>query len=107
MRIRIDKIDGFIRVYDEARCLVLLRPEKYDAIYNRIRYLISINSGIKYIFSHYYMKIKNDSHDSLHIEKILTLHNVIIFIKLVLNKDENHYYYNIFLEKCSYQLAKK
>ena len=25
----------------------------------------------------------------------------------VLNKDKNHYYFNVFLEKCLYQLAKK
>ena len=37
----------------------------------------------------------------------MTLHNVIIHIKSVLNKDQNHYYYNIFLEKCSYRLAEK
>ena len=36
----------------------------------------------------------------------MTLHNVIILIKSGLNKDKNHYYYKIFLEKCSYQLAK-
>ena len=29
-----------------------------------------------------------------------------IFINSVFNKDENKYYYNIFLEKCSYQLPK-
>ena len=40
--------------------------------------------------------------DSLLIEKILTLHNVIIYIKSVLNKDKNHYYYRMFLEECSY-----
>ena len=28
-------------------------------------------------------------------------------IKLVLNKDQNHYYYNILLEKSLYQLAEK
>ena len=39
--------------------------------------------------------------------KTLTLHNVIIHIKSVLNKDQNHYYCNIFLEKCLYQLVKK
>ena len=43
----------------------------------------------------------------LAIEKILTLPNVIILLKSVLNKDKNHHYYRIFLEKCSYQLAKK
>ena len=31
---------------------------------------------------------------------MLTLHNVIIFIKSILNEDKSHYHYNIFLEKC-------
>ena len=77
MRSRFDKIDGFVRNYDGTRYLVLLGPEKYDAIYNIIRYLISLKSSIKYIFSHNYVKIKIDSYDSLPAEKNLTLHNVI------------------------------
>ena len=36
-----NKVDGFIRVFDRSRYLVLCSPEKYDAIYNRIRYLLS------------------------------------------------------------------
>ena len=44
---------------------------------------------------------------SLPIEKILTLHNFLILIKSILNKDQNHYYCKIFLEKCSHQLTKK
>ena len=60
--------------------------------------LKSLKSSIKYFFSRYYAKIKVDSYDFLPIEKRLTLHNVIIFIKSVLNKDKNHYYYNIVLE---------
>ena len=63
-------------------------------------------SGITYIFSHYFTKIKVDFYDYLPIEKGLTLHNVIIHIKSVLNKNKNHYYYKIFLEKYLYQLAK-
>ena len=51
--------------------------------------------------------MKVDSYDSLPIEKRLNLHNVIIHIKSVLNTDKNDYCYKIFLEKCSYQLAKK
>ena len=39
-----------------------------------------------------------DFYNSLPLEKILTLHNAIILIKSLLNKDQNHYYYNIFLE---------
>ena len=49
-------------------------------------YLISLKSGITYGFSHYFVKIKVVSYDSLPIEKILTLHNVIVFIKSVLKK---------------------
>ena len=43
----------------------MLGSEEYDAIYNRIRYLISLESGITYIFSHYFVKIKVDSYDIL------------------------------------------
>ena len=37
LRIRFDKMDGFIKVSDENRYLVLFRSEKYDSIYDRIR----------------------------------------------------------------------
>ena len=48
------------------------------------------------------MKIKVDSYDSFPIEKkTVTLHKIIILITSALNKNQNHYYYNIFLEKCS------
>ena len=43
-----------------------------------------------------------DSSNSLTIKKIVTLH-VIILNKSVVNKNENKYYYNIFLEKGSYK----
>ena len=33
------------------------------------------------------------------LEETLTLHNVIIIIKPLFNKDQNHYYYNVFSEK--------
>ena len=42
----------------------------------------------------------------LYLKKTLTF-DVIIPIKSVFNKNQNQYYYNIFLEKCSYQLAEK
>ena len=45
-RIRINKIDGFIRTYDGIRYLVLLGPERYNVIYNIIRYLMSLKSTI-------------------------------------------------------------
>ena len=99
LQIKFDKIVGFIRIYDGTRYLTLFGSENYDAIYNRIRYLISLKSSITYIFSHYFAKIEIDSYDSLPTEKRLTLHNVIILIKSVLNKDKNHYYSEIFFRK--------
>ena len=65
LRIRLAKIDGFIKVYDGTRYLVLFGSEKYDAIYSRFRYLISLKNSIIYIFSHYFIKIKVGSYDSL------------------------------------------
>ena len=55
--VRFDKIGKFIRIYDGTRYLVLFRSEKYDSIYNRIRYLISVKSGITYVISHNYAKL--------------------------------------------------
>ena len=106
MRIRFDKIDGFIRVYDGARYLVLFRSEKYDSIYKRIRFLISKKWYYIYNSSNY-AKIKIDSYDSLPLQKTMTFHDVIILIKSVFNKNKNNYYYNIFLEKPSYEVLKK
>ena len=92
---------------NDCRYLTLFGSEDYEAIYNKIRYLTSQKSDITYILSHYFAKIKLDSYGSLPIEKRWTLHNFIIHIKSVVNKDKNHYYYKICLEKCSYQSAKK
>ena len=37
--IRFDKINEFIKTYDGSRYLVLFGPERYNAIYDKIRYL--------------------------------------------------------------------
>ena len=39
-------MDLLKRVYDETKYLVLISSEKDDAIYDRIRYLVSLKSGI-------------------------------------------------------------
>ena len=69
LQITFDKIDGFIRIHDGTRYLTLFGSKKYDAIYDRIRYLIIRKRSITYTFSHYFAKIKVDSYDSLPIEK--------------------------------------
>ena len=42
LRIRFDKVDGFIRVFDETRYLASFGNKKYDSIYGRIPFTISI-----------------------------------------------------------------
>ena len=55
-RIRFDQIDGFIKIYDGTRYLALFSAKRYDAIYERIRYLISEKSGITDSFSHIFQE---------------------------------------------------
>ena len=57
LRIRFDKVERFIRVNDRIRYLVFFVPEKYDAIYNRTRYLISQKQGITFVIFHNYSRI--------------------------------------------------
>ena len=49
-------------------------------------------------------RFKVDSFVSLPLEKTMTFYNVIILIKSVFDKYNSNYYYNIFLEKNSYEL---
>ena len=96
LRIRLDKVNASIRVHDETRYLVLFDPEKYDAIYNRVRYLTSLKSGTTYVISHKFVSIKIYSYDALPLEKTPTLHNVIILTESVFNKGQNKNYHNTF-----------
>ena len=41
LRIRFNEMDALIKIYDGIRYLVLFDPGWYDAIYDRIRYLIN------------------------------------------------------------------
>ena len=103
MRIRFDKIDGFIRVRgDEFRYSVLFDCRLFDNIYDTI----DKKSGITDSINHNFGKIRIDSYNPLPIEKILTFNNVIILIKSVVNKNKNEYCHNIFLEKGSYKDAR-
>ena len=47
---RFDKINGFIRVYDGTKYLVVFNLEKYNAIFDRIRYFIGVKSDRTYVF---------------------------------------------------------
>ena len=58
MCITFDEVDGFIGFYDGNIYLVLLWSEKYDSIYSKIRYLISIYLIYIYIYIYIYISFK-------------------------------------------------
>ena len=91
LSIRFNEIDGFIKIYDGIRYLVLLSNSWYDKICDRTKYLICKKSGITYRINHNFARIRIDSYNSLPIEKILTFHNVIILIKSVFYENKNKY----------------
>ena len=103
LRIRFDKIDGFIKIHDKIGYLVSFDYNYCDKVCDKINYLISEKSGITDIINHNFARIRIDLYNSLPIEKILTFHNIIILVKSVFNKNKNEFYYNIFLEKGSYK----
>ena len=103
MRIWFDKIDGYIKIHDKIRYLVLFDYGYCEKICDKIKYLISEKSGITDSINHNFARIKINLSDSLPNEKVLNFHNVIILFKSVVNQNKNKYYYNIFLEKGSYK----
>ena len=58
LRIMFSKVNGFLRDYDWTKYLVLVGFGKYDAIYDRIRYLIGLKIGVTYVSSCNFGKVK-------------------------------------------------
>ena len=81
-----DRVNGFIRGYNGTKYLGLFGPGKYDAIFDRIRYLIGFKGGSIYVFSHNYAKTKIDSDDDFPLQNTLALQNIVIHIKSFSNK---------------------
>ena len=70
MRIKFDKIDGFIVILDgKIKHLWLIDYGLFNKIFDKIKYLITEKSGIKNSINHNFGKIRIDSHNSLPIEK--------------------------------------
>ena len=78
LRIRFDKIDGFIKIYNGIRCLILFDYSYCDEICDEIQYLISEKVVLQILLSinRNISRIRTDLCDSLPIEKILTFHDV-------------------------------
>ena len=83
----------------EIRHLLLIGHVWHHEICDRIGYLKSEKSGITDSINHNFARIRIDSYNSLPTEKILTFHNVITPIKLVVNKNKNECNNNKFLGK--------
>ena len=70
LRIRFDKIDGFIMVLDgKIKHLVLFDYGLLDKICDKIKYLISKKSGITNSINHNFGKFTIDSSNSLPVKK--------------------------------------
>ena len=110
--IRFDNVDGIMKIYNGIKYLDLsnsyrINSRIYNTIFDKINYLISEKNGISDSINHNFPIIRIDSYNSLLIEKMLTLHNVVIHIKPVVNNNKNEYYFNIFLEKGLYKESNK
>ena len=70
-RIRYDQIDGFIKIHDGIRYLVLFDCGWFDKICDRIKYLVSEKSGISESINSNFGRIRIDSYNSLPIEEIM------------------------------------
>ena len=101
LRIRFNRIDGFIIVFDgKNKHLLLFDYGLFNKICDKVKYILSKECGIANSINHNFGKIRIDSSNSLPIKKIVTFY-VIILNKSIVNKNENKYCYNIFLEKGS------
>ena len=78
LRIKFNKVEGLIKIYNEIRYLELFNlygaitariNSRYNAIFDKINYLISKKSGITESINHNFARIRIDSCNSLLIEK--------------------------------------
>ena len=65
LRIRYDEIDGFIKIHNRIRYLVLFDCGWFDKISDRIKYLISEKTGITDSINHNFESIRIDLFNSL------------------------------------------
>ena len=98
LRIRFDRIHGFIKTLDWPRYLVLFGPEIYSAIYGKINYTESEKTNIKYSINHIFAGIKVDSYNSLSVQKNIEYTIELTFLKeLILIRQANQKVWHLLL----------
>ena len=73
LHIRFAKTDGFIKIHDKMRYLILFDYSYCDKICHKIKYLISEKSGITDRINHNFARIGIDSYESLPTEKSIDI----------------------------------
>ena len=106
----IDKADRYTKEKNGIKYIFFASTEKNKEVLTKyIELCDGIKSQIKKTsdklgkYGKGFMKIEFDSHDNLHLNKILKLHNLTITARSIFYKD-NKYYPQIFLDESLYEL---
>lgn len=87
-----------LKKYDRTNNLAFfLSDEKQERMLETIRYLIILKTIFQMFILINIWKLKLIQ--TMKLKKTLNMHNVLILIKSISNKNYNHYYYQVFLEK--------
>ena len=65
LRIRFDKIDGFIKILNKIRYLVLFVYSDCDITCDEIKYLLSEKGGITDSINHNFARVRINLYDSI------------------------------------------
>ena len=107
----IDEIDGFIEQKEKDKYLNMALTDsngkvltKYAKVWRGIKDCIAkINDYKSKEYDKDYMKIKINSDDNLHLNKILNFRILTIIIRNIFEKD-GKYYPGIYLDDCLYEI---
>ena len=102
LHIIFDNIDRYIRKYNGTKSLTLFDSDaKYERCFDRVSYLIMLKNIYSSVYFQKFVKTKINSDNNLPLEKTLNIQNVVILVNSVFSKNQNYYYYQVFLKTCS------
>ena len=102
LHIIFDNIDRYIRKYNGTKSLTLFDSDaKYERCFDRVSYLIMLKNIYSRVYFQKFVKTKINSDNNLPLEKTLNIQNVVILVNSVFSKNQNYYFYQVFLKTCS------
>ena len=107
----LNNVDGRIEENNEIKCLVFIPTEKnkealknYKKFWEETRKQIEVKNDDELVkFKKYFMKIRFESDDDLHLGKTFSISDMIIAVASVLEK-HGKYYPQFFLHECTFEL---